>query len=81
MLRLPTAVRHHPLSETSAVDSRTYHLLYNDCVNGGGEALSLEIDRPRRDGDRSSIFSAKTKNEWSYTSSPHIRMSTWQGTS
>ena len=44
----------------------------------GGGGLSLGIKRPECEADKSSKFSAKSKNEWCYGFSSH--MSTWHGT-
>jgi hypothetical protein len=37
-------------------------------------ALSLGLKRPGRESDHSPPFSAEVKNEWSYTSTPLIRL-------
>jgi hypothetical protein len=37
-------------------------------------ALSLAVKRPGREADHSPPSSAEVKNEWSYTSTPRIRL-------
>jgi hypothetical protein len=37
-------------------------------------ALSLEVKWPGREADHSLLSSAEVKNEWSYTSTPPIRL-------
>jgi hypothetical protein len=41
---------------------------------GTARALSLRAKRPGSEADRSPASSAEVKNEWSYTSTPPIRL-------
>jgi hypothetical protein len=63
----------HPSVQTS---SGAYSAFYLTGTRGGG-AISPGAKRPWHEADRSSLSSAKVKNKWNYTSTPHT--ASWSG--
>jgi hypothetical protein len=57
---------HHRVQRGSGAHPASYPM--------GTGTLSLGVKRPRREADHSPPSSAEVKNEWSYTSTPPIRL-------